>query len=78
MKTISIDELHERTGQFVQLAAREDIVVVDQGQPRAVLKRFPEAAAVQAHWQERERALAGLPMLGADSTAIISEDRDGR
>jgi hypothetical protein len=62
----------------VQWAAREDIVVVDQGQPRAVLKRFPDAASQEAHWEQRERALAGLPALEEDSTAAISEDRDRR
>ena len=78
MITISLDDLHRQTGEFVRLAATEDIVVMDSGQPVVLLKRFPETGSQRVRWQERERALASLPPIHADSTDYVSEDRNGR
>ena len=78
MKTISLDELHRQTGEFVRLATSEDIVVTESGQPVAMLKRFPDAGAQQRRWEERARALAALPPVDADSADYVSEDRNGR
>jgi hypothetical protein len=78
MKTISVEDLHEQTDQFVGLAAQEDIVVVQRGQPLAILKRFPDAVQWQRHWEEREQKLATLPRIDVDSTEYVSQDRDGR
>ena len=78
MGTISVEDLHEQTGQFVGLAAQEDIVVVQRGQPLAILKRFPDAVQWQRHWEAREQKLATLPRIDVDSTEYVSQDRDGR
>lgn len=78
MKTISLDDLHRQTGEFVRLATTEDIVVMDSGQPVVLLKRFPETGSQRLRWEERERALAPLPAIDADSTDYVSEDRNGR
>ena len=78
MKTISVEELHAQTGQFVHLAAREDVLVTEHGQPLAVLKRYPDAARVRQRWEEREQKLAALPTMDVDSADYISEDRNGR
>lgn len=78
MKTISVEDLHEQTGQLVELAAHEDIVVVQRGQPLAILKRFPDTVQWQRHWAEREQKLATLPEIDVDSTDYVSQDRDGR
>ena len=63
MKTISIRELHEKTGEWVRAAAaHEQIIVTDSGKPVAVLishgeyerlrsKRLSPAAALRA-WRE--------------------------
>jgi hypothetical protein len=78
VKTISVEDLHEQTGQLVELAAHEDIVVVQRGQPLAILKRFPDAIQWQRHWDEREQKLATLPAIDVDSTEYVTQDRDGR
>ncbi len=78
VKTISLDDLHRQTGEFVRLATTEDIVVMDSGQPVVLLKRFPENGSQRLRWQERERALAPLPPIETDSTDYVSEDRNGR
>lgn len=78
MRTISVEDLHEQTGQFVGLAAQKDIVVVQRGQPLAILTRFPDSVQWQRHWEEREQTLATLPRIDVDSTESVSQDRNGR
>jgi antitoxin (DNA-binding transcriptional repressor) of toxin-antitoxin stability system len=78
MKTISVEQLHRQTDELVRRAAVEDIVVAEGGRPLAVLTRFGEAERLRRHWEEREHALAALPVLGTDSTRFVSEDREGR
>ncbi len=78
MKTISIEELHEHTEHMVSEAALDTIVVTKNGRPQAILKAYPDEAALKRHWEERERMLSGLPRLAVDSSDYISEDRDGR
>jgi prevent-host-death family protein len=88
MTTISIKELHERTGEWVRkAAASEEITVTDRGRPVARIQAIPESAAVATPtanpWLRRKLlpAFAELQKTligGPESTEIISEMRDGR
>lgn len=82
--TISIKELHERTGEWVRKAESEEITVTDRGKPVAQLLALSrETAAIprvnrflnrklRPGFAELQKRLTG----GTDSTQIISEDRD--
>jgi len=87
MKTISIRELHSRTGEFVRAAARYgEIRVTDDG--RVVAKIVPQAEPSEVPYFARRKYLSpGIKKLietgrlgqgGADSTTAISEDRGDR
>jgi len=76
MRTITVQELHQETDRIVREAALEEIVVMENGQPLAILNGLSRDARRQQYWNEREQKLAALPMLDTDSTAFISEDRD--
>lgn len=85
MKTISIRELHEKTGLLVREARRlGGLIVTERGTPVARLE--PLAPRRRAN-PFRERALlpafarllrSGKLGRGAESTRIVAEDRDGR
>jgi prevent-host-death family protein len=85
MQTITIEELHEHTGEWIRKASgNEEITVTDGGRP--VVRLMPLAAGsqtVENPWRNRV-LLPGFAELqkrmvgGIDSTQIISEDRDGR
>jgi prevent-host-death family protein len=81
MKTISIRELHTRTGHYVRRAATEPITVTDRGATVAILQPAPAPTRV-TFAQRRLRPgfikLQSKPLLGVDSGQIISEDRDAR
>ena len=83
MKTISIRELHEKTGAWVRETARHgEIVVSDRGV--AVARLVPQAKESPAPYfasrplspafrkLERSGKLKG----GTDSTLLVSDDRD--
>lgn len=80
MKSVSIRELHEKTGEWVRLAeAHEEIVITDRGRPVASLtpyrrpakrNRFSARKVLPAYAKLRGK-LSG----GTDSGALISEDR---
>jgi len=83
MKTISIRQLHEKTGQWVRLVRRHgEIVVTDRGE--AVARITPESAALERPYFARRAllpafrklALTGKLSGGTDSTVGISEDRN--
>ena len=83
MKTISIRELHESTGAWVREAARLGaLVITDHGKPIARIEGV--AADMQVNPFLRRTLRPGYAKLrgklsgGADSTLIISDDRDGR
>ena len=78
MKTVSIEELHEQTDRVISQAGQDTILVTKNGLPQAILKPYPDEAALRRYWEERERMLAALPRLAADSSLYVSEDRDGR
>ncbi|QYM78792.1 type II toxin-antitoxin system Phd/YefM family antitoxin [Horticoccus luteus] len=82
MKTVSIRELHTRTGHYVRRAATEPITVTDRGQ--AIARLVPATEPTGVTFAQRrlrpgfKRFLAAGPIGGKDSTQIISEDRDER
>ena len=81
MKSISIRELHTRTGHYVRRAATEPITVTDRGETIAIIQPAPAPARV-TFAQRRLRPgflkLQSKPLLGVDSGQILSEDRDAR
>lgn len=75
VKTISIKELHARTGHWVRAAKTQAIVVTDRGEKVASLQPHTAATPVVKF---RRRDWSKLPASPFDSTIFISEDRDGR
>ena len=83
MATVSIRELHRKTGDWVRRAAQcEEITVTDRGVPVALLRALPEAEAPCA-WTKRKltpafKSLrkAGRLRIETDSAEVVSEDRD--
>ena len=85
MKTVTIRELHTRTGKLVREASRHgEIRVTDRG--RVVAKIVPQAELSKAPYFARRKPSAAFRRLdesgktgqGTDSTLAISEDRDDR
>ncbi len=86
MKTVSIRELHSRTGQLVRAAARHgEIRVTDSG--RVIAKIVPEAEHAKAPYFARRKMSPAFKRLyrrgrlgsgGTDITQLISEDREDR
>lgn len=81
MKSISIRELHEKTGEWVRRSEKlGTIIVTDRG--KAVARIVPvEAAAAGNLFATRKLRRGYTRMLGSlkggtDSTKSISEDRD--
>ena len=76
MKTVSIEKLSVDAQRMVQEAIIEEIVVTQNGKPLAVLRGFNDSSAREDYWSEREQKLSVLREIDADSTQVISEDRD--
>jgi antitoxin (DNA-binding transcriptional repressor) of toxin-antitoxin stability system len=87
MKTISIRELHAKTGRWVRDASKHgQILVTDNG--RAIAKIVPESAPIRTPYFARRKYLddrtrrvierGRLGCGGADVTDLISEDREDR
>jgi antitoxin (DNA-binding transcriptional repressor) of toxin-antitoxin stability system len=81
MKTISIRELHEKTGAWLRKAVELGaITVTERGRPLVRIEPVPDAAAGNPFRARRLRPaysrLRGRLGGGTDSTAIVSEDRD--
>lgn len=85
MKTISIRELHEKTGQWVRLVRRHgEIVVTDRGE--AIARITPEKPLPEVPYFARrvlspafqKLARSGKLGRGTDSTTAISEEREDR
>ena len=85
MKTVTIRELHSRTGELVRQASRHgEIRVTDNG--RIVAKILPEAEPALVPYFARRKVSPAFKRLdesgktgrGTDSTIAISEDREGR
>jgi antitoxin (DNA-binding transcriptional repressor) of toxin-antitoxin stability system len=75
MKTISIKQLHARTGHWVRTASHTPVVVTDRGERIAALQPLgantPIVKFAKRDWSK-------LPASDLDSTDLISADRDGR
>ena len=81
MKTISIRELHERTGAWVRKAVELGaITVTERGKPLVRLEAVSHARPANPFRVRRLRPgyarLKGKLGRGTDSTAIVSEDRE--
>jgi antitoxin (DNA-binding transcriptional repressor) of toxin-antitoxin stability system len=83
MKTVSIRELHSRTGEIVRMASRHaEIHITDNG--RVVARIVPQSPAPAVPYFSQRRSTAAFKRLdesgktgrGTDSTAMISEDRE--
>jgi prevent-host-death family protein len=83
MKTISIRELHEKTGEWVRQAAEQgEIYITDRG--KILAKILPESDRKEVPYFSSRKASAAFSLLikqgklrgGQDSTQSISEDRD--
>ncbi len=78
MKTISIRELHLKTGQWVRRAAsRGPIVVTDRGRRVAALQPF-DAAMTGRPLPNREAAIRKRSQVPIDSVVYQSELREDR
>jgi prevent-host-death family protein len=83
MKSISIRELHAKTGQWVRLAeAHEQIIITERGRPVAALTPY-RTAAKSNRFSGRKllpayEKLRGKLSGGTESGAILSADRDRR
>ena len=83
MKTISIRELHERTGAWVRKAVELGaIVVTERGKPLVRLEAVLDERSANPFQARRLRPgyarLRGKLGRGTDSTAIVSDDRERR
>jgi prevent-host-death family protein len=85
MKSITIRELHSRTGALVRQASRHgEIRITDRG--RVVAKIVPETESPQIPYFARRKATAAFKRLdesgntgrGTDSTTGISQEREDR
>ena len=76
MKTISIKQLHETTGQYVREAAQHAVYVTDRGALVAVLKPVTDVDLPGRPFPRRKAC--DLPAVGVDSTSGISAERDVR
>lgn len=75
MKEISIQELHQDTGQWVRLAARrERIIITDGGQPIAALTAF-DPSPLPKRLPDREAEIKARSLIKVDSADYISEMR---
>ena len=83
MKTISIRDLHEKTGKYIRGAAEAgEIFVTDRG--RTVAKIVPQREPEQTPYFARRKLTRAFRRLmkagrlgsGTDSTRIVSDDRD--
>jgi prevent-host-death family protein len=83
MKTISIRELHQRTGAWVKRAAElGPITVTERGRPVARLEAVESVGRKNPFLTRKLRPgykrLIGKLTGGPDTVAIVSEDRGGR
>jgi len=81
MKTISIRELHEKTGDWVRRSVKLGaIIVTDHGKPVARIVPVEAASAVNPFAARKLRRgyarLLGKLKGRTDSTLAVSEDRD--
>jgi prevent-host-death family protein len=85
MKTVTLRELHAKTGQLVREASRHGhILVTDNG--RTIAKIVPETEGIPVPYFGRRKPSTAFSRLdesgktgrGTDVTQLISDDRDDR
>ena len=77
MMTITIRDLHMKTGQWVRAAARgkHGLLVLDRGRPAARLLPAEDRAGVDFADRKLVRGFDRLPELSVDSARLLEEDR---
>jgi len=77
MATITIRELHMKTGHWVRTAARgrQGVLVLDRGRPAARLLPVEEDAATGFAQRELVPGFERLPAIAVDSARLLEEDR---
>jgi prevent-host-death family protein len=83
MKTISIKELHDKTGQWLRrVQAEGEVIITERGTP--VARMLPPVKRPAGSAFAKRKLLRGVarlierPIGGPGSAAIISAMRDGR
>jgi antitoxin (DNA-binding transcriptional repressor) of toxin-antitoxin stability system len=76
MRTISLRELHARTGELVREASVEPLQVTDRGRVLAVIQAPSVAARQGTPLPNREAWIAKQPLPKSDSAELISDDRE--
>ncbi len=77
MKTISIRELHTRTGHYVRSAQTDPLAVTERGKMIAILQPVTGNQLIGRPFPRRTlKDLVRLKTSHLDSSKIISEDRD--
>lgn len=77
MKTISIRELHQETGDWVRKAASGTIVVTERGRPIAdIVPHVPAAKHSGRSFVEREAWIKSMPFIPVDSATVVDEIRE--
>lgn len=84
MKTISVNELHERTADWVQAVRNGAVLIADDGHPVARLEPWPVQGGLTLSNRKLRPGFARLagqlgPKSAADEvTRFIAEEREGR
>lgn len=83
MKTISLKELHDKTGHWLRkVRAEGEVIVTERGTP--VARMLPPARSTPANPFAKRKLLRGVarlierPIGGPDSATIVAAMRDGR
>jgi prevent-host-death family protein len=77
MATITIRELHMKTGHWVRAAARgrSGLLVLDRGRPAARLMPVEEEIFTPFARRKLVRGFEQLPSMEVDSAELLEEDR---
>ena len=84
MKTVPLDELDEKTGQWLREACQHDqVLVTSHGKPMVTIQPFQRKVRPDAGFHNRIllpgfEAIMNQDFGGSDSTDIISQDREDR
>jgi len=75
--TITIRDLHMKTGHWVRTAARgrSGVLVLDRGRPAARLLPVEEEVSTPFARRKLVRGFAQLPSIEVDSARLLEEDR---